>query len=103
MYPMALPSPSTTTRADPVAKEVAERNSFAPDLAVDIHNNVGGGDGAEAFYSRVGGTGEQLAENILAHITKLGQKSRGAKTRTTASGADMSGNFSSPSNRYVYN
>jgi N-acetylmuramoyl-L-alanine amidase len=73
---------------DPVSQEVAECNSFAPDLAVDIHNNAGGGSGAEVYYSRVGGKSKTLAENILAYITKLGQKSRGAKTRTTASGAD---------------
>lgn len=78
----------TTDEADPVSQEVAECNSFTPDLAVDIHNNAGGGDGAEAFYSRVGGKGKILAENILAYITKLGQKSRGAKTRLTANGSD---------------
>ena len=78
----------TRDEDDPVEQEVAECNSFAPALAVAIHNNAGGGDGAEVFYSRVGGTGKELAENILAYITKLGQKSRGAKTRTTASGED---------------
>lgn len=78
----------TKDEADPVDQEVRECNSFAPDLAVDIHNNAGGGDGAEAFHSYVGGTGKALAENILTEITKLGQRSRGAKTRLTASGSD---------------
>lgn len=78
----------TTDEYDPVAQEVAECNSFAPDLAVDIHNNAGGGDGAEVFYSRVGGTGKRLAENILAHVAALGQRSRGAKTRLAANGSD---------------
>lgn len=78
----------TNDQDDPVAQEVAECNSFAPDLAVDIHNNAGGGDGSEAYYSRAGGTGKQLAENILDQLTRLGQRSRGAKTRLTASGAD---------------
>lgn len=78
----------TRDENDPVDQEVAECNSFAPDLAVDIHNNAGGGDGAEAFYSRVGGTGKTLAGNILAELTKLGQKSRGAKTRLNGSGSD---------------
>lgn len=73
---------------DTVAQEVAECNRFAPDLAVDIHNNAGGGDGVEAFYTRSGGTGKKLAENILAQIAKLGQRSRGAKTRTNSSGSD---------------
>lgn len=78
----------TKDETDPVDQEVRECNAFAPDLAVDIHNNAGGGDGAETFYSRVGGTGKTAAENILAEITKLGQKSRGAKTRLNASGSD---------------
>ena len=78
----------TKDENDPVDQEVAECNSFAPDLAVDIHNNAGGGDGAETFYSRVGGTGKKLAENILVQLSKLGQKSRGAKTRLNSSGSD---------------
>lgn len=78
----------TTDRDDPVAQEVVECNSFAPDLAVDVHNNAGGGDGAEAFHSIHGGTGKSLAVNILAEISKLGQKSRGAKTRTNSAGRD---------------
>ena len=78
----------TKDEYDPVAQEVAECNSFAPDLAVDIHNNAGGGDGAEVYHTHLGGTGSSLAVNILAEIGKLGQKSRGAKTRTNASGCD---------------
>ncbi|MBR5845499.1 MAG: N-acetylmuramoyl-L-alanine amidase [Rikenellaceae bacterium] len=78
----------TKDENDPVEQEVAECNSYAPDLAVDIHNNAGGGDGAETFYSRVGGTGKKLAENILTEIAAMGQKSRGAKTRLNSSGAD---------------
>lgn len=78
----------TRDEPDTVAQEVAECNSFAPDLAVDIHNNAGGGDGAEAYYTRSGGTGKKLAENILAQLSALGQKSRGAKTRLNSSGSD---------------
>lgn len=78
----------TKDEADPVDQEVKECNAFAPDLAVDIHNNAGGGDGAEVYHTYKGGTGKTLAVNILAEIGKLGQKSRGAKTRTNASGSD---------------
>lgn len=73
---------------DTVAQEVAECNKYAPDLAVDIHNNAGGGDGAEAYHTKSGGTGKKLAENILAQLSALGQKNRGAKTRLNSSGAD---------------
>ena len=77
----------TTDQDDPVSQEVAECNAFAPDLAVDIHNNAGGGDGAEAYHS-ISGVGKTLAVNILTEIAKLGQRSRGAKTRTNSAGRD---------------
>lgn len=73
---------------DTIDQEVRECNAFAPDLAVDIHNNAGGGDGAEVFHSRVGGLSKALAESILTELVALGQKSRGAKTRLTSNGSD---------------
>lgn len=63
-------------------------NAFNPDLAVDIHNNAGGGDGAEVYHHHSGGTGKTLAVNILDEIVKIGQNSRGAKTRLGSSGKD---------------
>lgn len=78
----------TKDEADPVVQEVAECNSFAPDLAVDIHNNAGGGTGSEVFHSRIGGIGKILAQNILTELEKLGHRSRGVKTRLNAAGSD---------------
>ena len=63
-------------------------NKFNPDLAVSIHLNAGGGDGAEVFHSIVGGTGKVLAQNILNEIVALGQESRGIKTRKGSNGYD---------------
>ena len=76
-----------TDENDPVSDEAKECNAFKPDLAVEIHCNAGGGDGAEAFY-RANGGGWELAKNILAEIVKIGQNSRGAKTKTNAQGKD---------------
>ena len=76
---------------DTLAEEIRECNAFAPDLAVDIHNNAGGGDGAEVFHHHGGGKGKTLAENILAEIVKVGQNSRGTKTRTNSNGKDYYG------------
>jgi N-acetylmuramoyl-L-alanine amidase len=76
---------------DPIGDEVKECNAYAPDLAVDIHNNAGGGDGGEVFYSHLGGKGKTLAENILAEIVKIGQNSRGAKIRKNSQGKDYYG------------
>ena len=81
----------TKDENDPLSEEIKECNAFAPDLAVDIHNNAGGGDGAEAFYHYGGGKSKTLAENILAEIVKAGQNSRGAKTRVNANGKDYYG------------
>lgn len=63
-------------------------NDFNPHLALDIHNNAGGGDGAEVFHSRHGGTGKILANNILSEIVRIGQNSRGAKTLINSKGVD---------------
>ena len=81
----------TKDENDPLSEEIKECNAFSPDLAVSIHNNAGGGDGAEAFYHYGGGKSKTLAENILAEIVKVGQNSRGAKIRKNSSGKDYYG------------
>lgn len=81
----------TKDENDTLNEEIRECNAFAPDLAVDIHNNAGGGDGAEAFHHHGGGKGKTLAENILAEVVKIGQNSRGAKTKKNSAGRDWYG------------
>ncbi len=81
----------TKDENDPLSEEIRECNAFSPDLAVDIHNNAGGGDGAEVFHHYGGGTGKTLAINILDEIKNIGQNSRGAKTRKNAAGRDYYG------------
>lgn len=81
----------TKDENDALTEEIKECNAFAPDLAIDIHNNAGGGDGAEAFYHYGGGTSKTLADNVLREIVNIGQNSRGAKTRKNAFGKDYYG------------
>lgn len=81
----------TKDEADSLNEEIKECNAFKPDLAVDIHNNAGGGDGVEAFYHYKGGTSKTLADNILCEIVNIGQNSRGAKTRKGSDGRDYYG------------
>ena len=76
---------------DPLGEEIKECNVYAPDLAVSIHNNAGGGDGAEAFHHYGGGKSKILADNILEEIAKVGQNSRGAKIRKNTNGKDYYG------------
>ena len=78
----------TKDEDDNISEEIRECNAYQPDLAVDIHNNAGGGDGGEVFHSYLGGEGKTLAENILAEIVKIGQNSRGCKIRKNANGKD---------------
>ena len=63
----------TKDEDDPLTEEIRECNAFDPEVAVDIHVNAGGGDGFEAYYSKVGGLGKTLAECIEAEVKALGQ------------------------------
>lgn len=81
----------TKDENDSLSEEIRECNAYSPDLAVDIHNNAGGGDGAEVFHSYLGGKGKTLAEDILAEIVEIGQNSRGCKIRKNANGKDYYG------------
>lgn len=72
-------------------QRITECNKFKSDLALDIHFNAGGGDGAEVYHTRLLGTGKKLADNILAELKKIGQNSRGAKVKLNDSGTDHFG------------
>ena len=76
---------------DTLTQEINECNAFKPDLALDIHNNAGRGNGAEAYCSLKGGTDRTLATNVLKEIIKIGQNSRGVKTKKRADGLDYYG------------
>ena len=78
---------------DPLADVIREANAFKPDIAVDIHANAGGGDGFEAFYQTNVHKSKSLAlaKNTEAEIIKIGQNSRGCKTKLNASGTDYFG------------
>lgn len=80
----------TTDKDSSITEKVTAANSWGADLAIDIHNNAGGGDGAEVYHSIVGGTGKRLANNILNEFEKIGQNIRGAKTKQE-SGTDYFG------------
>jgi N-acetylmuramoyl-L-alanine amidase len=81
----------TKDEDETVNEKVKECNAFKPDYALDIHNNAGGGDGAEIYHHYGGGKGKTLAQNILNEIVKIGQNSRGLKTKTNSAGKDYFG------------
>ena len=76
----------TKDEDDDINEEVRECNTYNPDLAIDVHNNSGGGDGFEVYHTIYGGTGKTLAENIEKQVVKIGQNSRGVKTRQGSRG-----------------
>ncbi len=77
-----------TDEDETLTGKIAMCNDFDPAVALDIHNNAGGGDGAEVYHSRHGGTGKVLAQNVLEAVTAIGQNSRGAKTLINSQGVD---------------
>lgn len=80
-----------TDENDSIKEEIKECNATSPLLAIDIHNNAGGGDGFEAYYHFKGGLSKTLAENIEGEVIKLGQNSRGCKTKIGNGGVDYYG------------
>lgn len=81
----------TVDEDEALSSKIAECNAYDPDVALDIHNNAGGGDGFEVFHTINGGTGKTLAQNIEAEVLKIGQNSRGLKTKKNSSGKDYFG------------
>lgn len=83
----------TREENDPLSEETREANAFKPDIAVEVHNNAGGGDGFEVYYQTNGYKVQsmKLAQCIEARVKASGQKSRGIKTKLNASGTDYFG------------
>ena len=62
-------------------------NCYNPDCAVDIHNNAGGGDGFEVYHSiNPNSKGIPLARAIEQEVIKIGQNSRGCKSKKGSNG-----------------
>lgn len=85
---MSRTSNSTDTSINSMAREA---NSWGADLVISIHNNAGGGDGFEVYHTVGGGKGKTLAQNIETEIKRIGQNSRGLKTRRDTDGTDYYG------------
>lgn len=82
-----------TDEDDSLTQEIAECNAFGPDLAMEVHNNSGGGDGWEcyvqtnAYYN----ASHIAAEKIQSRVLDIGQQSRGIKTKKNNAGYDYFG------------
>ena len=78
---------------DDLNEEIQEANAFQPDLAIDVHDNSGGGDGFEALTqtNKFAETSVAIAKAIEKEVIAIGQNSRGLKTRLNSSGTDYFG------------
>lgn len=85
---MSRDSNNENTDINAIAKEA---NNWGADYVVSMHNNAGGGDGFEIYHTLAGGNGKTLAANIEAEVKKIGQNSRGLKTKANSSGTDYYG------------
>ena len=66
-YQLSVKMSRETDENDPLDEEIREANAFAPDVAVEVHTNIGGGSGFEVYRQTSTGFGEQslrLAEEI---------------------------------------
>lgn len=84
----------STDANDPIEEEIAEANGFQPDIAVDVHDNAGGGDGFEVFVQSCGCHKTKLralAAVIEKEVLRMGQNSRGIKTKLNSAGSDYYG------------
>lgn len=66
-----------------LTEKINECNAFNPELALDIHNNAGAGDGAEVYYYSSSTKGKSCATQVLDAIVQVGQNSRGIKANTS--------------------
>ena len=86
----------TVEETDKLAEEIAECKAFAPDIAIEVHNNAGGGDGFEV-YTQTGAqkaNSKKLAEYIWQRVSATGQNAHGSspfKTKLNGSGTDWFG------------
>ncbi len=74
-----------------INSKVAASNAFKADVCMDIHINAGGGDGSEVYYSHVSPNGKRLAQAIVDSMVKIGQNTRGIKTKLDTDGTDYFG------------
>lgn len=92
-YGVTVKMSRTKDEDDPLSEVIKEANAFKPDIALDVHNNAGGGDGWEAYAQTNGHAvkSKALAAAVEKQVKAIGQGSRGVKTKKNSSGKDYFG------------
>lgn len=95
-YRLTVKMSRETDENDPLNEEIQEANAFAPDVAVEVHTNIGGGSGFEVYRQTSTSFGEQslrLAEEISDYVrlTYAPMRSPTIRTKLMSTGKDWFG------------
>lgn len=80
----SLESSIGLSTSDSLNRRADISNAFGADLFISIHNNAGGGVGAETYICASGGKAENYARNIQSQLVSLGRVDRGVRTANFA-------------------
>lgn len=95
-YQLTVKMSRETDENDPLEEEIHEANAFAPDVAVEVHTNAGGGSGFEVYRQTSTSFGDQslrLAEKISEYVrlTYAPMRSPSIRTKLMSTGKDWFG------------
>lgn len=95
-YQLTVKMSRETDENDPLNEEIQEANAFAPDVAVEVHTNIGGGSGFEVYRQTSTSFGEQslrLAGEIsdCVRLTYAPMRNPSIRTKLMSTGKDWFG------------
>lgn len=95
-YQLTVKMSRETDENDPLNEEIQEANAFAPDVAVEVHTNIGGGSGFEVYRQTSTSFGDQslrLAQEIsdCVRLTYAPMRNPSIRTKLMSTGKDWFG------------
>lgn len=95
-YQLTVKMSRGTDENDPLNEEIQEANAFAPDVAVEVHTNIGGGSGFEVYRQTSTSFGDQslrLAQEIsdCVRLTYAPMRNPSIRTKLMSTGKDWFG------------
>lgn len=95
-YRLTVKMSRETDENDPLNEEIQEANAFAPDVAVEVHTNIGGGSGFEVYRQTSTSFGDQslrLAREIsdCVRLTYAPMRNPSIRTKLMSTGKDWFG------------
>lgn len=95
-YQLTVKMSRETDENDPLNEEIQEANAFAPDVAVEVHTNIGGGSGFEVYRQTSISFGDhslRLAQEIsdCVRLTYAPMRNPSIRTKLMSTGKDWFG------------